>query len=166
VDPSGPLTTVAQIAVGLAGFTGIVIAFTRRPGELTPIERYRFAILFGTSFGALFLSLVPFGVALVGVEAPALWRLSSAAFVAFEIGLVASLLPRTLRYVREARELFDLRILGGLAAGHALAIVLLIVNAFGGFAGAAPGVFLWALVWLLFHTALQFARMLFVRPLT
>ena len=166
MDPTAPLTTVAQIAVGLAGFTGIVIAFTRRPGELTPIESYRLAILFGTSFGALFLSLVPFAFGLLGVGSPAVWRLSSAAFVAFEVGLLGTLVPRTLGYLRQAREIFNLRVLGGLAAGHAVAIVLLVVNVAGGFEGAAAGVFLWARVWLLFHSALQFARMLFVRPPT
>ena len=97
---------------------------------------------------------------------PAVWRLSSAAFVAFEVGLLGTLAPRTLGYLRQAREIFNLRVLGGLAAGHAVAIVLLVVNVAGGFEGAAAGVFLWALVWLLFHSALQFARMLFVRPPT
>jgi hypothetical protein len=166
VEPTGPLTTIAQIAVGLAGFTGIAIAFTRRPGELTPLEGYRLAILFATSLGALFLALIPFGFGLVGVRDSTLWRISSALFVAFEAGLLIYLVPRTLRFLGEAREIFNVRVLTGLAAGHVVAIVLQAVNALGGFRGAESGVFLWGLIWLLFHTALQFARILFIRPST
>ena len=166
MDGAEALTTVAQIAVGLAGFAGIAIAFNRRPGELTALEGYRLILLFATSFGALFLALLPFGLQLLGMPAPALWRLSSALFVGFDLLLLGCLTRPTLRFLRDVREIFNLRVLTGLLAGHVAAIGLLSASAVGAFPGRESGLFLCALLWLLFHSAVQFARILFIRPLS
>jgi hypothetical protein len=54
------LTTIAQLAVGVTGFSGIVIAFNRPSGRLSRFEAFRILILFLNSLGAMFFSLVPF----------------------------------------------------------------------------------------------------------
>ncbi len=41
MEASDELLTIAELAVGLAGFSGVVVAFTRQ-GELSLTDRYRF----------------------------------------------------------------------------------------------------------------------------
>ncbi|HSN72949.1 MAG TPA: hypothetical protein VLT59_15640, partial [Steroidobacteraceae bacterium] len=59
MDSTELLTAIAEIALGLAGFSGVMTAFMQRPGRLTGIETYRIGVLLGASLGAMFLALVP-----------------------------------------------------------------------------------------------------------
>jgi hypothetical protein len=70
------LLTIAEIAVGLAGFSGVVAAFLQ-PGGLHIADRLRFLAVFTTAFVALVLSFVPILLAHSGVEGSDLWRYSS-----------------------------------------------------------------------------------------
>ena len=49
------LATVAQIAVALAGFSGLVVVLRRDKGPLNEIEKYRMSVLLATAFGAMFI---------------------------------------------------------------------------------------------------------------
>ena len=53
------LQTIAEISIGLAGFSGLVVALRKGSGPLSDIQKYRLRILFSLSFGAMFLSLLP-----------------------------------------------------------------------------------------------------------
>ena len=53
------LLTLSQMALAVAGFSGITIAFLRTPGRLSELEAYRYVWMFGASFGAMFLVLLP-----------------------------------------------------------------------------------------------------------
>lgn len=78
-DPQAALSIFAEISVALAGFSGIVIAFGRRPvAALSPLEMRRLSNLFILSGLALFLSLL--GVSLMHlalVDEGLLWRIGS-----------------------------------------------------------------------------------------
>lgn len=70
------LLTMAQVAVGLAGFSGVVTAFSRTrdfPAE----DRVRFLMLVGGSFFVILLALVPFILELGGMPERETWRWSS-----------------------------------------------------------------------------------------
>ena len=54
------LQTIAEISIGLAGFSGLVVALRKGSGPLDDIQKYRLRILFSLSFGAMFLSLPEF----------------------------------------------------------------------------------------------------------
>src|SRR5437762_13493078 len=60
------LTTIAQLGVAVTGFSGIAIAFNRRPGGLGGFEAFRVSILFANSLAAVFLSLIPFAFFYLG----------------------------------------------------------------------------------------------------
>jgi hypothetical protein len=79
-DPHDTLSIFAEVAVALAGFSGIVIAFGRRSrGSLTPLELRRLSNLYASSGLVLFCALL--GNSLLHVESlPAahLWRGASA----------------------------------------------------------------------------------------
>jgi hypothetical protein len=76
MEASDELLTFAELAIGIAGFSGVIAAFLQR-GGLHPFDRARFVNLFFTAFSALVLAFVPIlleGVAPLGNE---LWRISS-----------------------------------------------------------------------------------------
>jgi hypothetical protein len=67
MEPGDALSTAAQIAVALAGFAGVVVAFRR--GSLhdwTAIDKYRLYLLLGNSVAPLFNCL--FGLLLLTIE--------------------------------------------------------------------------------------------------
>ncbi|MGH0029387.1 MAG: hypothetical protein ACQGVC_06330 [Myxococcota bacterium] len=70
------LLTIGEIAVGIAGFSGVIAAFLQR-GGLDRIDALRFINLFATAFAALLLAFAPIAVALLGYEGAALWSRAS-----------------------------------------------------------------------------------------
>jgi len=99
MDAAEELLTLAEIAIGLAGFSGVVVAFSRGSG-LHDIDRFYFVALLTVTLSAFALAFVPFGFHRVGYNGPALWMASSAAMLATAAcvgwSLVASI-PRELR---------------------------------------------------------------------
>src|SRR5436190_9203448 len=72
MEPGEALSTAAQIAVALAGFAGVVVAF--REGSLhewAPIDKYRLWLLLANSATPLICSL--FGILLLTVRPMPLW---------------------------------------------------------------------------------------------
>ena len=76
MQASDELLTIAELAIGFAGFSGVVAAFTHRTG-LSETDRYLFIILFTVALLAVFASFVPFGFHYLGSAGPALWFGSS-----------------------------------------------------------------------------------------
>lgn len=164
MDETSLLITFSQMALGLAGFSGITIAFVRQPGRLTPLESYRLSLLFGTTFGAMFLGLLPVGLPLLGLGEDVAWRVSSAVMAIVAVVFVGSRLGPTLRFMRETPEVFHRRILGSIAVVHIVNAAVQAASAAGAFDGRRGGVYVWGILWFLLHGAQQFARILFIRP--
>ncbi len=76
MEGSDELLTIAELAVGLAGIAGLIVAFTRH-GKLLPIDRFRFIVLFSQALFVAGLAFVPFGFHHAGRAGPALWSPSS-----------------------------------------------------------------------------------------
>jgi hypothetical protein len=74
------LLNLAEIAIGIAGFSGVIAAFLQRDG-LHPVDRARFINLFATAFSTLVLAYVPIVVSHRVAEPDQIWRISSAAMV-------------------------------------------------------------------------------------
>jgi hypothetical protein len=73
---SDELLTIAELAIGIAGFSGVIAAFLQR-GGLHPFDRFRFVNLFATAFIALVLAFVPLLLEDIVPSANELWRISS-----------------------------------------------------------------------------------------
>ena len=71
------LTILAEVGIGLAGFSSVVFAIRGRD-DAHSWASYRALGLLATSFHVLFLSLVPFLIHAFGPNGPELWRLSGA----------------------------------------------------------------------------------------
>ena len=96
MEASDELLTIAELAIGLAGFSGVVVAFVYR-GELLPTDRYRFIGLFTQALTVALLSFVPFSFYHAGQVGAAIWRASSGVavfFWLFNAWLIAARLPR------------------------------------------------------------------------
>ncbi|MGH7471548.1 MAG: hypothetical protein ACRENP_26650 [Longimicrobiales bacterium] len=158
------LVAVAQLALGVAGFSGIAIYFKRRPGRLTEIEVYRIAILFLNSGAAMFLSLIPFPLQAFGLQPATLWRTCSALMALFELMFFMYYLPHSQRYRHKIPALFNRYSLVLTYSGGLGNLALQTANALGLAGPRQAAVYMVGAVWLLFHATFQFGRILFVQP--
>lgn len=160
MDPGDALSTAAQIAVALAGFAGVVVAFRR--GSLhdwAVIDKFRLWLLLGNSIAPLFNCL--FGLFLLTIEPRpvSIWRWSSAVSLLVTIPFAVISRRRLVELGSSATaEMGSFRYVSYLFGLIGAAVVLLqIYNA------AVAGVFSLfyaAIVFPLAIGAVQFARMI------
>ena len=78
MQPSEALTTSAQIAVTLAGFAGVVVAFRNRSvHEWSRIDKFRLQILLTNSAAPFVLSIFAMVLLSSSLDAQTIWRLCS-----------------------------------------------------------------------------------------
>jgi hypothetical protein len=123
------LSTLAQVAITLAGFSGVAVVFRLRGAHSwSPTELRVLWFLIGDSFLVLFFSLLPFPLALANWSQDALWGLCNALLGSwFIVGDVLAL--RGERRDRVAQQLVTVAVItpilyvmsiGALAMGIAL----------------------------------------------
>jgi hypothetical protein len=161
MDTTRFLLSLAQMALAIAGFSGLLIAFTRTPGKPTDLERYRLQWLFGPSFGARSWRScrpLPGRGSARGPGVPD--RAGACAFTviwyAFQIGPTAA--P-----ARDAGHLPT----GGRCSGlprPRRERSSFTTAAAGAWGDRIEGIFACGIVRLMFTAAYQFSRILFVRP--
>lgn len=158
------LQTIAQIGIGFAGFSGLVIAFRRKAGPLSAVHKYRLRVLLALAFGAMFLALLPDLLHHLDVPARRLWRVVTLVAAVYSCAFLAWWYAASRQMLRLVPEIFSRFALLRMTCGHLAVIVLLLATATGYLEPYAPGVYLAALAWYLLHSAQQFSRMLFVQP--
>jgi len=158
-----PLLTIAEIALALAGFTGIIVVFGRSPGHLFAGDAFRLYVLLGLSFSVLFLAFIPIALHLSGVRGEALPRLASGISILVGVLLGGSLVPRFRQARRESPEIFGpiSYLFGG---GSLVNLGAQAFNALSLSFESTLSIFFWGLLWTLLYGCVQFARLLFVRP--
>ena len=90
------LETTAEVAIGLAGFSGIVAAVigSRASVRWSPIQKFRLIELLRTSFGAVVFSLFPLILLSAGVSNSTSWLVASLAWLGY-VGVATALqVPR------------------------------------------------------------------------
>jgi hypothetical protein len=158
------LQTIAEISIGLAGFSGLIVALRKNPGPLTDVQKYRLKILFAMTFGAMFLSLLPDLLMNFQVPYKRIWFASAAAMFGYSLFFVIWIIAGARRVAKVAPEIFDWVVFWSLAAGHIVVLLLQLAVMTGLIEGRAPGVYNLGLIWYLIHAAHQFVRMLFILP--
>jgi hypothetical protein len=158
------LQTIAEISIGLAGFSGLVVALRKGSGSLDEIQKYRLRILFSLSFGAMFLSLLPDTLVNFGVPDERVWFDSSAGIFGYSLLFIAWWIVSSRRMARIAPEIFNWMAFSTMATGHTIVLLLQLAIVLGFLENRAPGVIALGLIWYLIHAAQQFVRMLFVQP--
>jgi len=157
------LSTIAEVGLGLAGFTGILVALGRSRASFSRPEVLRLLLLLVSSLGAVFLALIPFALHESGVGNAACWRLSSALLAAFTSTSLAYIGYQIQRHRAEFGELFSRTVFVVVSTGSVAIVILQLWNVVGLGAPPRSGPYVFGLLWLLFIASLQFARILFVR---
>ena len=155
MEASDELPTIAELAVGLTGFSGVVVAFTQR-GAPRRTDLFRFIALFSIAFAALVLAFVPFGFHHAGQSGTALWRGSSAVML---MVWICSIWLLGIRFSPEfpADEQFS-RPVSVLVYGPALLnVTFQVANLVGWPMEPGPLLYLASLILWLFTAALMFA---------
>lgn len=150
------LSSATEVAIGIAGFAGIVAAIRHRdPSAWASEERLLLRMLLFASGMAILFSWTPAVLSEAGLEPQTIWRAASAAML---VWLVSSVIHRT----RQTRSLDNDRLVPRVAIVWNVAIILLqIANVFLaqswpyllGIAGILTNAFLFFLVLLLGRSA-------------
>jgi hypothetical protein len=101
VDPGSFLTTTAEIAIAIAGFSGLVAVLGRRgQGEWSLADVFRMNLLLRSSFGSVLFCLLPVILFSAAVAETTVWVVSSAGQLVVVVGSMA----RGVRKIRPALE--------------------------------------------------------------
>ena len=154
---------VAQIAIGLAGFSAILVALSGKPHQWTPVDAFRIRNILAFSFQSVFLALIPFVLASFSLPNSTVWKISPLMIAIATFGDVLLVLSGVYRLSRSERGVLKAPVVSTvtavlliMAAGELLAAL--------GIIRPAPGVFFLGLVVLLGVSTVLVARFLFARP--
>ena len=164
MEPSEALGTAAQVAVALAGFAGVVVAF--RSGsvhEWQPIDKLRLRLLLNNSIFPLILCMVAMLLVSVNPQPPWIWRMCSAFALALTIPFAVMVTrgardtaPRDLKRAGSSKLLlFSFGVLG-MAAMLLQIYNLAVLNCFWAFYATV--------VFQLINGAIQFVRLILIQP--
>jgi hypothetical protein len=164
VEGADELLTLAEFAVALAGFMGVVMVFRRGDAALHPVDSHRIQVGLAVTLGPAFLALLPAGLSLAGLSAAALWRLCSTLGALFLVGVfVFEALSRS-RLPSAASALLSPTVVRISQTVAGFAFTMQVVNASGLWLEPGAGLYFLALVLSLAFGALVFVRTVFIRP--
>lgn len=158
------LQTIAEVGIGLAGFSGLIVALRRTSGPLDEIQKFRMSLLFVLAFGAIFLSFLPDLLTSLNVPEQRTWLDASASLFAYSLVLLWWWFGGSRRHAKVVPEIFNWYAFTLMSVGHVIVVVLQFAVMLGLFETRAPGIFMLGLTWYLIHAAQQFVRMLYIQP--
>jgi hypothetical protein len=155
------LYNIAEIAVGLAGFAGVVLAISRGREELVSYDAFRVFQLLANAISAMLLALVPIALYAAGVPMEDTWRASSGVMVLVTLGIGAG----AFRFGREVDpEDLHWAIGSVLIGGTSINLTCQTLNVLHvGFHGIFA-VYYFGLFWFLTGAGMSFVTLLFIRP--
>lgn len=153
---------IAQIALGLAGFSGVMVAFARPSGGFNPVERFRLQALIFASFGAMFLAIIPFAVFGGPWTESTSWRVLGALMTMYAFAALYLLPAAGFRLRRDYPEQFPLPLVAFQVGNHIITFLLALVVLFGP-TEYLGNIYTLALILVLGHGAIAFTRVLFFR---
>lgn len=163
IDVANALLTLAQVAIGLAGFSAILVALSGKPHQWTAVDAFRIRNILALSFQTVFLSLVPFVLAFFSFPEATVWKVSLLIIALATFGGVLLVLSGVYRLSRPERAVLNAVVVSMVTATlFAMAMVELLAGF--GVVRPAPGVFFLGLVVLLGISTVLVARFLFARP--
>jgi len=166
MEPGEALTTAAQIAVALAGFAGVVVAFRSRSlHEWSPRDKFRLWLLLGNALVPLFACL--FGMLLLTIKPTPLsiwhWCSGFSLLMSFPFGFLtwrrlSKLRPALIKNMGAYRYLFYMLSILGAVVGFLQVYNVLVSGVFW--------LFYAAIIFPLAIGTLQFALMIILPPHT
>ena len=89
MEAEGILTALAEVAIAIAGFSGIVVALQDRSRPWSETDKLRFSMLLQVSLSCVFWSLIPIVLHLMDASEPFVWSWSSGIWLVAIICLVS-----------------------------------------------------------------------------
>ncbi len=110
MNPQDALTTVAEIAIAIAGFSGIAAVLGRRSdGEWAPTDVLRLRLLLRASFAIVILCFLPIVLSSASVAPKMTWALSSGASLVWFCASGVFVIREARRITRFAGESIERR---------------------------------------------------------
>jgi hypothetical protein len=156
--------TVAEFAIALAGFTSVVVIFSRGGGEWAPADRFRIRSALLSSLGAGLLALLPSCLVLLGLSGTAVWRLSSFFFLVFLTVGIAWNSAAIRQLDGPSREFLGSVVPRAMAISAYVALALQGANVLGIGFEPQPGLVFVGLLHQLAVSVVAFTRTVFLRP--
>ncbi len=145
--------TIAEIAIALTGFSGVVVALQSRGlGGMSSRARFFLTALLYWSLGTVFLAFTPRLLASFGPEVA--WRVSHGLFALFHLGVFVWVIRSMMQ--QRAQRVYAYRVVS------AIGVVVLateIAVALGYLQDLAPYTYLLALLWFVFLAAACFVEL-------
>jgi hypothetical protein len=163
IDIGNALLTFSQVAIGLAGFSAILVALSGKPHQWTPVDAFRIRNILAFTFQSVFLSLVPFVLAFFLLPEPTIWRVSLLVLATATFTDVLLVLSGVQRLSRSERAVLKMLVVSSVVVTLCAMVMVELLAAFG-IVQPASGAFFLGLVVLLGVSAVLVARFLFARP--
>jgi len=158
LDQAENLRTIAEVAIALAGFTGVVIVLGQRSaGTWSAAERSTIRVLLESSVGAVFFALFP-AIVVSSFSAPiTAWRVSAGLLTVYHAAAIAraDILDR-----REAAHILGPKLDWGLTIGGLISMCATAAVALGIATPAAALIYSLSLLYMLLVGALCFGALL------
>jgi len=163
VDVANALLAMAQIAIGLAGFSAILVALSGKPHQWKPVDAFRIRNILAFTFQSVFLSLTPFVLAFFPLAESTVWKVSLLIIALATFAAVLLVLSGVYRLSRSERAVLNGLVVSTVTATLGTMAAIELLAAFG-IVRPAAGVFFLGLVVLLGVSTVLVARFLFARP--
>ncbi len=165
MDQFDAMTIIAELALGIAGFSGVIVALSSRPGEWSRVDRLRLATLLATGLGALFLVLFAMMLIMLQVDIDLVWRISSLLMALHGLVIMITIVPGAWSITRDTSGMkapYSVAVFIPTVILAGLNILAQSVNAVGILTIDRFGIFFAGLVILLLNSGTQFVRLLFL----
>ena len=144
------LYNVAEIAIALAGFSGLVAVFrSERLGAWLPRERFLFWLLISFALAALFFALLPVTLHLLGFSEAVVWATASALLASYYVVVGVAALIGHVRMNRAGHPTSRPLSWYVIFPTGVLVVASLLLNAFGIVLDRAVGVYHLGLLYVL-----------------
>jgi hypothetical protein len=159
VDGSDVLIVIAELAVGLAGFSGVVVTLGRRSSApWQQDEKLRFNQLLGFALGCAFFAILPLALMLSPLQVETIVQVCGIPAALLFGAIVTTTVVRISRLNDELRANFNVAFSAFLFVGTLCICGVGLVNAFGVFTPPSVWLYVIVLVWALLVSGLQFLR--------
>ena len=155
------LQTIAQVAIGLAGFASVATALRKQERMDSLVVLQRLTVLLVLSISVVFLSFLPVVLSGIGLDDARVWRISAAVFAAFAIFLLTPISPivRNTQALRKVGYVHHQMYKDWVLYPFLVAIACSLTISVGLFVDSSGAAFVFSLGTLLLGAAVQFFRL-------
>jgi hypothetical protein len=163
MNPSDVLIVIAEVAVGLAGFSGVVVTLGRRhSAPWRDDERLRFTQLLCVALGCAFFAILPLALMLSPLETETIVQVCGIPAALLFGGIVFTTLIRILQLSGELKARFSIPFTAFVGTGTLIMASLGLLNGAGLLITPSIWIYVLVLVWALVVSGLQFLRIVLV----